>query len=77
MDLRRPVNNVLFQIETTAEMAMREYWMKNSFIEVHSPKLTAVPAKAGLNYSHWIILNKRHTWLNHHSFINRWPWQPG
>lgn len=47
MDLRRPVNNMLFQIETTAEMAMREYWTKNSFIEVHSPKLTGSPSESG------------------------------
>lgn len=47
MDLRRPVNNVLFQIETTAEMAMREYWTKNNFIEVHSPKLTGSPSESG------------------------------
>lgn len=47
MDLRRPVNNLLFQIETTAEMAMREYWTKNNFIEVHSPKLTGSPSESG------------------------------
>jgi len=47
MDLRRPVNNLLFQIETTAEMAMREFWTKNNFIEVHSPKLTGSPSESG------------------------------
>lgn len=47
MDLRRPVNYALFQIETTAEMAMREYWTKNNFIEVHSPKLTGSPSESG------------------------------
>ena len=47
MDLRRPVNQLFFQVETTAEMAMREYWIKNKFIEVHSPKLTGSPSESG------------------------------
>lgn len=47
MDLRRPVNYLLFEVETTLEMAMREYWLKNGFIEVHSPKLTGSPSESG------------------------------
>lgn len=47
MDLRRPYNSLLFQVETTLEMAMREYWIKHGFIEVHSPKLTGSPSESG------------------------------
>ena len=47
MDLRRPFNYLLFEVETTLEMAMREYWLKNGFIEVHSPKLTGSPSESG------------------------------
>ena len=47
IDLRRPVNALFFQVQTTAEMAMREYWIKNKFIEVHSPKLTGSPSESG------------------------------
>lgn len=47
MDLRRPINQLLFQVQTTTEMAMREYWMKHNFIEVHSPKLTGSPSESG------------------------------
>lgn len=47
MDLRRPVNNLLFSVETTTEMAMREFWLKNNFVEVHSPKLTGSPSESG------------------------------
>ena len=47
LDLRRPVNNLLFQVQTTVEMAMREYWIKNQFMEVHSPKLTGSPSESG------------------------------
>jgi len=47
MDLRRPVNQLFFQVETTVELAMREYWTKNNFLEVHSPKLTGSPSESG------------------------------
>ena len=47
MDLRRPYNGLLFQVETTLEMAMREYWLKHNFVEIHSPKLTGSPSESG------------------------------
>ncbi len=47
IDLRRPVNNLFFKVETAVEMAMREYWVKNNYIEVHSPKLTGSPSESG------------------------------
>ncbi len=45
LDLRRPVNRLLFEVETTVELAMREYWLKNDFIEVHSPKADWQPQR--------------------------------
>ena len=47
MDLRRPYNYLLFQVQTTMEMAMREYWLQHGFLEVHSPKLTGSPSESG------------------------------
>lgn len=47
LDLRRPINNLLFKVETTVEAAMREYWLKNNFVEIHSPKLTGSPSESG------------------------------
>jgi aspartyl-tRNA synthetase len=47
MDLRRPVNALFFQVQTTLEMAMREWWIKNNFVEMHSPKLTGSPSEGG------------------------------
>jgi aspartyl-tRNA synthetase len=47
MDLRRPYNALLFQVETTLEMAMREYWLQHGFVEVHSPKFTGSPSESG------------------------------
>jgi nondiscriminating aspartyl-tRNA synthetase len=47
MDLRRPVNTLFFQVQTTVEMAMREYWLEHDFIEIHSPKLVGAPSESG------------------------------
>lgn len=47
MDLRRPLNVLLFKVETLVEQAMREYWTQKHFIEMHSPKLTSSPSESG------------------------------
>jgi aspartyl-tRNA synthetase, archaeal type len=47
LDLRRPVNNLLFRVETTVEHAMREYWIKNDFMEIHTPKTVSAPSESG------------------------------
>lgn len=47
LDLRRPENLLMFKVQTTAEMAMREFWVKNRFIEIHSPKLMGTPSESG------------------------------
>ncbi|MDQ1580617.1 MAG: hypothetical protein QOD05_1392 [Microbacteriaceae bacterium] len=41
LDLREPKHNLIFRIQTTFEHAMREYWINNDFIELHTPKLMA------------------------------------
>jgi nondiscriminating aspartyl-tRNA synthetase len=55
LDLRRPEVALIFKVQTTLEMAMREYWIKNGFKEIHSPKLMGSPSESGaelfeLNY---------------------------
>lgn len=47
LDLRRPANQVLFEIQTTVEHALRTYWHEHGFIELHSPKLRSLPNKSG------------------------------
>ena len=47
LDLRRPENHLLFRVGTLAEHAMREYWIKNRFIEIHTPKLMGTPSESG------------------------------
>ena len=47
LDLRRPVNTLIFKVQTTAEMAMRQYWLDNNFIEIHTPKIMGTPSESG------------------------------
>lgn len=47
LDLRRPNVRLIFEIQTTAENAMREFWAQNGFIEMHSPKLMGSASESG------------------------------
>jgi len=47
LDLRRPENLLMFRAATLAEHAMREYWLKERFIEIHTPKLMGSPSESG------------------------------
>lgn len=41
LDLRNPKQNLIFKVQTTFLHALREYWIDNDFIEIHTPKLMA------------------------------------
>ncbi len=47
LDLRRPDRRLIFEVQTTAEHAMRDYWRKEGFIELHSPKLMGSASESG------------------------------
>ena len=47
LDLRRETNRLIFEVQTTVEQAMREYWLENDFIEIHSPKIMGTPSESG------------------------------
>lgn len=47
LDLRRPENKLIFEVQTAVEMSMREYWYSKGFIEIHSPKLMGSPSESG------------------------------
>jgi aspartyl-tRNA synthetase len=47
LDLRRPRNNLVFQVQTSAEHAMRRYWTEHGFIELHSPKFMGSASESG------------------------------
>jgi nondiscriminating aspartyl-tRNA synthetase len=41
LDLRRKEAQLIFKVQTTFEHALRTWWVKNGFIEIHTPKLMA------------------------------------
>jgi aspartyl/asparaginyl-tRNA synthetase len=45
--LRRPENLLVFEVQTTIERAMREYWAEHAFLELHSPKLMHSASESG------------------------------
>ncbi len=47
LDLRRPRNRLVFEVQTTVERAMREWWAAHDFLELHTPKFRAVPNMSG------------------------------
>jgi aspartyl-tRNA synthetase len=47
IDLRRPDRRLIFEVQTTVERAMREFWHKQGFIELHSPKLMGSASESG------------------------------
>jgi nondiscriminating aspartyl-tRNA synthetase len=49
MDLRKPEISAIFKIKDMVAKATREYFDKNKFIEIQSPKLMSVPSESGAN----------------------------
>ncbi|MDP9073812.1 MAG: aspartate--tRNA(Asn) ligase, partial [Actinomycetota bacterium] len=47
LDLRRPRNRLIFEVQTTAEQAMRTFWAEHGFLELHSPKFRPNPNRTG------------------------------
>jgi nondiscriminating aspartyl-tRNA synthetase len=47
IDLRRPDRKLIFEVQSTVEHAMRDYWSKNGFIEIHTPKLMGSASESG------------------------------
>jgi nondiscriminating aspartyl-tRNA synthetase len=47
VSLRSQENLLLFEVQTTMEKAMRDYWQEHGFIEIHSPKLMGTASESG------------------------------
>ena len=47
IDLRKSKKLLIFKIWTEMEKAMREWWSKNDFIQIYSPKLMGAPSESG------------------------------
>lgn len=47
IDLRKPQGALTFKVWTEFESAFREYWTKNDYIEIHTPKLISTASESG------------------------------
>ncbi len=47
IDLRKPKHLLVFKVWTLFEAACREYWLRNNYLEIHSPKLIATASESG------------------------------
>jgi nondiscriminating aspartyl-tRNA synthetase len=47
LDLRRPDRKLIFEVQTTIEHAMREFWSEQGFIEIHTPKFMGSASESG------------------------------
>ncbi len=47
IDLRRPDRRLIFEVQSTVEHAMREYWRQQGFVEIHTPKLMGSASESG------------------------------
>jgi nondiscriminating aspartyl-tRNA synthetase len=59
LDMRRPENLLIFQVETTVEKAMRDYWVEQGFIEIQSPKIMGSPSESGAELFEIIYFDRK------------------
>jgi aspartyl-tRNA synthetase len=52
LDLRRPDRRLIFDVQTSVEHAMRDYWREQGFVELHSPKLMGSASESGAELFH-------------------------
>jgi nondiscriminating aspartyl-tRNA synthetase len=47
LDLRQPEHKLIFEVQTAVEHAMREFWIAEGFVEIHTPKLMGSASESG------------------------------
>jgi nondiscriminating aspartyl-tRNA synthetase len=47
LSLRRPGDQLIMRVQTTMERAMRTFWEREQFVEIHSPKLISTASESG------------------------------
>lgn len=47
VSLRSPESQLILQVQTTLERAMRQFWAERGFVEIHSPKLLSTASESG------------------------------
>jgi nondiscriminating aspartyl-tRNA synthetase len=46
LDLRNPLNALIFKVQTTFEHALRVWWVEHGYVELHTPKLMNSPSES-------------------------------
>jgi nondiscriminating aspartyl-tRNA synthetase len=49
LDLRTPLNNCIFRMQSNIVQLFREYLLNNDFMEIHSPKIIGTASESGAN----------------------------
>lgn len=47
LDLHKTPKRLIFMVWTVMEKAFRDYWTKNGYLEIHSPKFMGAPSESG------------------------------
>jgi len=47
LDLRSPINNSIFRVQSGISHYFRDYLLRNNFMEIHSPKIIGVSSEGG------------------------------
>ena len=47
LDLRNPKKKLIFEVWTAMEQGFRDYWTRNNYIEIHSPKFIEAASESG------------------------------
>ncbi|MFH1863452.1 MAG: aspartate--tRNA(Asn) ligase, partial [bacterium] len=47
LDLRNPKKRLIFEVWTAMEAGFRNYWIKNNYLEIHSPKFISAASESG------------------------------
>ena len=50
LDLRKPEKRLVFEVWTALEQALRLFWIKRGFLEIHSPKLMSAASEGGAEF---------------------------
>jgi aspartyl-tRNA synthetase len=59
LDLRRPESLLIFKAQTVIEAAMREWWIQNGYMEIHTPKIMGTPSESGAELFEIIYFDRK------------------
>ena len=72
IDLRTATNQAIFRINRNLNL-FREFFLENSFIEIHSPKLISAASEVAAMSSKFPTSRLKPSWPNPTNSTNKWP----